>query len=201
VSRRDAIRLLVVDRRPVFARALETLLAQFSEFEVGDAADAQLVLLSGVAPRRGALASLADVRQNNPKAATLMLLEEATPSFVRSAHAAGVRGMLLENVAPDDLKVAMLAVHRGQRVFDPQFALVHRETRTSLSDRELEVLRLAGNGASPHAISMALNLSKSTTRTYLKGAIRKMGAVNRADAARAARDLGWFAGTTGAEGS
>lgn len=150
------------------------------------------MLLSGIAPREGALAMLSSVRENNPKAATMLLLDAASPSFVSSAHAAGVRGMLLDDVAPDNLVAAVVAVHRGQRVFDPGLAPLHREARVTLSDREMEVLKLAAGGASPHAISRALNLSKSTTRSYLSGAIRKMGATNRADAARAARDLGWL---------
>ncbi len=74
----------------------------------------------------------------------------------------------------------------------PGLAPLHREVRVALSDREIDVLRLAAGGASPHAISRALNISKSTTRTYLSGAIRKMGATNRVDAARAARNLGWL---------
>jgi two-component system response regulator DesR len=189
---RSPIRLLVMDRRPVYARGLEMLLAQSPELEVVNDMDADVILLSGVAPRTGALAALARARETNAHAATVMLLENATPSFVTSAHAAGVSGMLFANVQPQKLIDAMVAVHRGNKVFDPLLADVHREARVALSDRELDVLRLVGEGASPHAISRALNISKSTTRTYLVGAIRKMGAENRADAVRAARGLGWL---------
>lgn len=189
---RSPIRLLVMDRRPVYARGLKMVLAQSPQLEVVDAPDADVILLSGAAPRTGALATLARARETNAHAATVMLVEDATPSFVTSAHAAGVSGMLLENVEPQQLIDAMVAVHRGTKVFDPLLADVHREARVSLSDRELEVLRLSGEGASPHAISRMLQISKSATRTYLSGAIRKMGAVNRADAVRAARDLGWL---------
>jgi two-component system, NarL family, response regulator DesR len=196
------IRLRVLDRRPVFAQGLEALLGRASEFEVvgtpdaddtgGRAGQVDVVLVSGVAPRDGALALLSRVRRDNPAAATMLLLDAAPPSFVSSAHAAGVRAMLLENVAPPVLFAAVVAVHSGRRVFDPGLAPLHREVRVTLSDREIKVLELAAGGASPHAISRTLNISKSTTRTYLAGAIRKMGATNRADAARAARKLGWL---------
>lgn len=189
---RSRIRFLVMDRRPVYARGLELVLAQSPALEVIDALDADVILLSGVAPKTGALAALARARETNAHAATVMLVEGATPSFVTSAHAAGVSGMLLEDVEPQVLIEAMIAVHRGSKVFDPLFAGIHREARVSLSDRELDVLRLAGDGASPHAISRQLDISKSTTRTYLSGAIRKMGAENRGDAVRTARDLGWL---------
>jgi two-component system, NarL family, response regulator DesR len=196
------IRLRVMDRRPVFAQGLEALLGQAPEVEVVGTRDAEqagdgarhvdVVLVSGVVPRDGTLALLSQVRRENPAAATMLLLDGAPPSFVSSAHAAGVRAMLLEDVAPRNLVAAVVAVHRGQRVFDPGLAPLHREVRVTLSDREIDVLRLAADGASPHAISQALNISKSTTRTYLSGAIRKMGATNRFDAARAARNLGWL---------
>lgn len=189
---RAPIRLLVMDRRPVYARGLEMLLAQSPQLEVVNEMDADVILMSGATPRTGALATLARARETNAHAATVMLVENATPSFVTSAHAAGVSGMLFANVQPQKLIDAMVAVHRGDKVFDPLLADVHREARVSLSDRELDVLRLVGEGASPHAISRALNISKSTTRTYLVGAIRKMGAENRADAVRAARGLGWL---------
>jgi two-component system response regulator DesR len=188
------IRLRVMDRRPVFAQGLEALLRDAPEFDVvGErGSDVDVVLMSGVVPRDGALATLSKVRRENPKAATMLLLDGAPPSFVSSAHAAGVRGMLLEDVARDYLIAAVVAVHRGQRVFDPGLAPLQREARISLSDRETDVLKLAADGASPHAISLTLNISKSATRTYLSGAIRKMGATNRFDAARTARDLGWL---------
>ena len=108
------------------------VLAQSPEFDVvGDADDTtaaapapvvDVVLLSGVAPETGALATLARVRATNAHAATVMLVEGATPSFVTSAHAAGVGAMLHENVDRQQLIDAMVAVHRGQRVFDPPFA-------------------------------------------------------------------------------
>lgn len=201
-QRRFRIRLLVVDRRPVFARGLESLFDESPAFEVvrrnrsadeeAGRHDTDVVLVSGTPPDAGALALMERVRSDNPKAATMMLLNHASPSFITSAHAAGVRGMLLDDVAPPSLLSAVVAVHRGERVFDPQFAQLNREARLALSDREIDVLRLAADGASPHAISRELHISKSTTRTYLSGAIRKMGATNRTDAARTARGLGWL---------
>ena len=190
---RPPIRLLVMDRRPVYARGLEMLLAQSPELEVVNEQDVDVVLLSGVAPRTGALAALARVRETNAHAATVMLVE-GCDAVVRDERArCGRVGHVARGRRTAEADRCDGRGASGKQSLRPaDLAGIHRETRVSLSDRELEVLRLAGGGASPHAISRMLNISKSATRTYLSGAIRKMGAQNRADAVRAARGLGWL---------
>ena len=60
------------------------------------------------------------------------------------------------------------------------------------TDRERQVLRLAGDGAVSADIASKLNLSEGTVRNYLSEAINKLGAANRTDAARIARQKGWL---------
>jgi two-component system, NarL family, response regulator DesR len=54
------------------------------------------------------------------------------------------------------------------------------------------VLRLAGEGKSSTDIAALVHLSEGTVRNYLSEAINKLGAMNRVDAARLARDKGWL---------
>jgi two-component system, NarL family, response regulator DesR len=61
-----------------------------------------------------------------------------------------------------------------------------------LTDRERQVLRLAGEGLSSAAIAQRLFLSRGTVRNYLSEAIGKLGARNRVEAARIARREGWL---------
>ena len=61
-----------------------------------------------------------------------------------------------------------------------------------LTDRERQVLRLAGEGMSSGDIAAELSLSEGTVRNYLSEAISKMGAGNRVEAARMARIKGWL---------
>ena len=61
-----------------------------------------------------------------------------------------------------------------------------------LTDRERQVLRMAADGKSSGDIAGALNLSEGTVRNYLSEAISKLGAQNRIEAARIARDRGWL---------
>jgi len=62
----------------------------------------------------------------------------------------------------------------------------------TLTDRERQVLRLAGDGLSNAAIAAHLHLSEGTVRNYLSEAIHKLGTTNRSAAARLAHDRGWL---------
>ena len=66
------------------------------------------------------------------------------------------------------------------------------EGEDPLSDRERQVLRLAGEGKTSAEIAATVHLSEGTVRNYLSEAISKLGAMNRVDAARMARDKGWL---------
>jgi two-component system, NarL family, response regulator DesR len=84
-------------------------------------------------------------------------------------------------------------VAKGERVIDPQLVAAALETgSTPLSDREADVLRAAETGISTEQIAASLSLSPATVRNYLSNAISKVGARNRIDAIRIARDAGWL---------
>nr|WP_229425451.1 MULTISPECIES: LuxR C-terminal-related transcriptional regulator [unclassified Massilia] len=61
-----------------------------------------------------------------------------------------------------------------------------------LTERERQVLRLAGEGSSSADIARQVHLSEGTVRNYLSEAISKLNAGNRVEAYRLARDAGWL---------
>ena len=83
-------------------------------------------------------------------------------------------------------------MHAGGRAIDPSLAVNAWSEPDPLTDRERAVLRLAGDGQSSSAIGKALGLTEGTVRNYLSEAIGKVGAENRTEAARIARDRGWL---------
>jgi two-component system, NarL family, response regulator DesR len=84
-------------------------------------------------------------------------------------------------------------VAAGERVIDPQLALSALDAGVSpLTEREAEVLRLAADGEEPVQIAQRLYLSAGTVRNYLTTVVTKLGARNRVDAIRIARDSGWL---------
>ena len=84
-------------------------------------------------------------------------------------------------------------VAAGERVIDPDLVVAALETGVSpLTARETDVLRAAEDGIATDEIAGKLSLSPATVRNYLSNAITKVGARNRIDAIRLARDAGWL---------
>jgi two-component system, NarL family, response regulator DesR len=116
----------------------------------------------------------------------------ARAGYLRRALDAGVRGYLLKDAPSAQLAKALREVHSGGRVIDPQLAMAAWTEQDPLSDRERQVLRLAGEGVSSAEIAKQLNLSQGTVRNYLSESMSKLGAANRIEAYRMARQQGWL---------
>jgi two-component system response regulator DesR len=116
----------------------------------------------------------------------------ARAGYLRRALDAGVRGYLLKDAPAEQLAEALRQVHRGGRAIDPQLALAAWDEVDPLSERERQVLRLAGEGSKSADIAEQLGLSQGTVRNYLSEAIGKLGAENRIEAYRLARQRGWL---------
>jgi two-component system response regulator DesR len=116
----------------------------------------------------------------------------ARPGFLRRALDAGVGGYLLKDSPARELADAVRRVAGGGRAIDPKLALDSWTERDPLTERERGVLRLSAEGLSAAAIGERLGLTDGTVRNYLSEAGSKLGAANRVEAARIARDKGWL---------
>ena len=122
----------------------------------------------------------------------IVLTTFARPGYLRRALEAGALGYLLKDSPARELAEAVRKVYRGERVIDSELAADAIAEPDPLTDRERQVLRLAGEGVSGDDIAARLTLSTGTVRNYLSEAINKLGAANRVDAARIARAKGWL---------
>jgi two-component system response regulator DesR len=143
-------------------------------------------------PNKDGLALAADVKAQYPHTRTIIVTTFARPGYLRRAMDAGVAGYLLKDRPATELAEAVRKVHAGRVVIDPELAVDAWRERDPLTDREREVLRLAGDGSSAPAIAQRLHLSEGTVRNYLSEAIGKLGASNRIEAARLAREKGFL---------
>src|SRR6516225_4161169 len=116
----------------------------------------------------------------------------ARAGYVGRAARAGAAGYLLKDMAAEKLADAVRRVQNGLRVIDPELAAEAWVEPDPLTDRERQVLRLAGDGMTSLDIASKLSLSEGTVRNYLSEAISKLGAANRVEAARIARGKGWL---------
>ncbi|HRQ63665.1 MAG TPA: response regulator transcription factor [Xanthomonadaceae bacterium] len=136
---------------------------------------------------------LADaVKREHPQVRVVVLTTFARSGYLRRALAAGVRGYLLKDSPSRNLAEAIRVVHAGGRAVAPELAAEAWGEDDPLTDRERQVLRLAGEGRTGAEIATTLHLAEGTVRNYLSEAISKLGAVNRIDAARIARRKGWL---------
>lgn len=127
-----------------------------------------------------------------PRPKVIIVTTFARPGYLRRALEAGVSGYLLKDAPAEELASAVRRVHAGGRAVDPELAAEAWGEEDPLTDRERQVLRLAGDGKPTAAIAGALYLSEGTVRNYLSEAISKLDAANRVEAARIARRKGWL---------
>jgi two-component system response regulator DesR len=200
------IRVLLAEDQRLVRGALRALieleddLCVVSELERGDevASAAELVLphvavLDIDLPGLDGLSAAAQLRELVPDTRTLILTGLGQPGYVVRALQVGVTGYLRKDAPPDELADAIRRVAKGQRFVDPALVATALELQANpLTEREADVLRAARDGAPIAEIAAAVFLSPATVRNYVSNAISKLGARNRMDAVRIARDAGWI---------
>lgn len=199
------IRVLLAEDQAMVRGALSALLNLESDIEVlgsvpdGEAAWREVqrlkpdVLVTDIEmPGITGLELVQRIHRHELPIKSIIVTTFARPGFLRRALDAGVSGYLLKDAPAENLAEALRIVHRGGRSIDPQLALEAWSEADPLNDRERQVLRLAGEGQSASDIATKLNLSHGTVRNYLSEAIGKLGAANRIEAYRLARQKGWL---------
>jgi two-component system, NarL family, response regulator DesR len=198
------IRVAIVEDQAMVLGALAALLERAEGIEVvaqlrngRDALEAVAthkpdVLIADIEMPEMSGLELADQLKGQSNMRVIVLTTFARPGYLRRAIEAGVLGYLLKESPARELADAIRRVYRGERVINSELAAEALGEPDPLTDRERQVLRLAGDGASGVDIATRLGLSQGTVRNYLSEAISKLGGSNRVDAARIARRKGWL---------
>lgn len=122
----------------------------------------------------------------------LIMTTFSKSGYIKRAMALGVKAFVLKEAPTEYLVNAFAKVKNGERVIDPELALMALDDNDPLSNKERKAIKLAGDGLKTEEIAQALFLSKGTVRNYLSEAISKLNATNRIDAARIAKQKGWI---------
>jgi two-component system, NarL family, response regulator LiaR len=131
-----------------------------------------------------------------PGIAILVLTAYDSEQYVFAFLEAGAAGYLLKDVSVDELVKAIRAVDAGESILHPAIArkvvnhFSHRSDQKQgvddlleqLTDREVEVLRLAAKGMSNRDISSELCISVRTVQTHLSNVFNKLGVGSRTEA-------------------
>jgi two-component system response regulator DesR len=199
------IRVVIAEDQAMVRGALAALLATEGDIEiVGQAQNGRealdlvaklmpdIVLTDIEMPEVTGLELAAELKRRHLPVRVVILTTFARAGYLRRALDAGVSGYLLKDAPAATLANAIRRIRAGARVIDPELAAEAWTEADPLTDRERQVLRYAGEGDSGAEIAERLSLSEGTVRNYLSEAISKLGASNRTEAARIARQRGWL---------
>jgi two-component system response regulator DesR len=200
-----SIRVVIAEDQAMVLGALAALLQTEPDFEVvgrgrnGREALAlaisqrpDIVLADIEMPEMTGLELAAEIKRLRLPVRVAILTTFARTGYLRRALDAGVSGYLLKDAPAATLARALREIHAGGRSIDPELAAESWGEADPLTERERQVLRYAGEGASNADIAARLSLSEGTVRNYLSEALGKLGASNRTEAARIARQKGWL---------
>lgn len=204
-GRARRIRVLLADDHPVVRQGLRTFLELQEDVEIvgeaGDGAEAvavaartlpDVVLLDLVMPGMDGVDAIRGVRSASPGTRVVVLTTFSDDRKVVDSIKAGAAGYLLKDVRPPDLAEAVRAVHHGEAVLHPRVAgrLIREVARPpracaveSLSERELDVLRLLATGLPNREIAARLVLSERTIKTHVSSILAKLEVSDRTQAA------------------
>ena len=204
------IRVLLAEDQAMVRGAMAALLSMEDDLDVvgqvasGDAVVAEAVrvhpdvaVLDIEMPGLDGLSAAAALRSALPACRVLIVTTFGRPGYLRQAMEAGATGFVLKDSPASELASAIRRVAAGRRVVDPGLELdALAEGSNPLTDREREILAATTEQATVADIAVAVSLTEGTVRNHLSSAIQKVGARNRAEAARIARDKGWLGPTT-----
>lgn len=200
------IRILLAEGAPLLRGGLVAFFGGVKDLDVVAAIDSGEQVLRTALSRRPDVA-LIDVRlpgldgfgaaralrEELPECRTVLMTERCRTGDLRRAVAARAAGLVQKDTSPGELVDAIRRVATGERVVDPDLAFSELgSAECRLTEREIEVLALASQGATAAQIAEDLVLTIGTVRNHLSRINRKIGARNRVHAIRIAEEAGWL---------
>jgi DNA-binding NarL/FixJ family response regulator len=183
--------VFLVDDHPVVRKGLQVLIDQSGELKVCGTASSAQEALSGIASSKpdlvvidlslqgaSGLELLKSLSSRVPELPVLILSMHDETLYAARALRAGAKGYIMKREAIEELIAAVQQILSGRIYVSPRMSdrLLKSLTRgneavglspvETLSDRELEIFELIGDGHGAKYIARELNLSVSTIETY-----------------------------------
>ncbi|MFH1383088.1 MAG: response regulator transcription factor [Chloroflexota bacterium] len=211
------IKILIADDHAVLREGTRQILEQEPDLKVvaeaGDGEEAlrlvgtakpDVAIIDIAMPKLDGIETTKQIKALYPGIAVLILTAYDDDQFVFSLLEAGAAGYLLKSIRGHELVHAVRAVYGGESVLHPAIArkVLNRfvsaqgkpakgETSEVLSEREIEVLKLATRGLSNQEIANRLCLSLRTVQAHLAHIFNKLQVSSRTEAVVRALKEGW----------
>jgi NarL family two-component system response regulator LiaR len=214
----EKIRVLLAEDHVLVREGTRELIRRERDMEVvGEAGDGEeaielvtklrpdVVLMDIAMPKVNGIEATKRIKQLYPATAVLILTAYDNEQYIFALLEAGAAGYLLKNVRRAELIDAVRSVYAGESVLHPVVTRKVLERfkgtkgmpsegggRDILSEREMEVLRLASKGISNKDIAKELVVSVRTVQAHLGNIFNKLGVGSRTEAVLYALRSGWF---------
>ena len=214
----DRIRILLAEDHVVVRQGTRQLLEREQDLEViGEAGDGEeavrlasqlkpdVIIMDVAMPKLSGIEATKRIKALLPLTIVLVLTGYDYDEYIFSLLEAGAAGYLLKDVSGDELISAVRAVYAGEAVLHPVVArklMTHFKSQATgatearsqelLSQRELEVLKLAAGGMSNKDIGEALFISERTVQAHMRSIFNKLGVGSRSEAMLYSLKRGWF---------
>ena len=197
MTKKPAIRLMIVDDHPSFRKGLKALLQSEPGMRVvaegGDGRTAlelyrrvrpDLVLMDLRMPDFSGVQAIMVIRKKFPDARIVVMTTYETDEDVFRAIQSGAQSYLLKDMADDEILNTIRAVYAGESQLPKRVAalLSERLKREDLNPKEMEVLELLVKGRSNKEIADMLAITEAGVKFRLKGLFVKLGAQDRTEA-------------------
>jgi DNA-binding NarL/FixJ family response regulator len=201
----EEIRILIVDDHPVVREGIGSMLMKEADFKVvGEASNGleavekarelapDVVLMDLRMPEMDGVEAIIKIKAEKPEVKFIILTTYSDDEYIFKGIAAGARAYLLKDAPRDELFKAIRMVWRGESLIQPvvasrvldKLAELSRKTPAgeTLSDREIEVLRLMAGGESNKDIADHLSITQSTVKTHITSIFQKLNVTTRTEA-------------------
>jgi DNA-binding NarL/FixJ family response regulator len=143
-------------------------------------------------PEMDGVEAISRIKAEKPDVKFIILTTYSDDEYIFKGIAAGARAYLLKDAPRDELFKAIRMVSRGESLIQPviasrvldKLAELSRKTPAgeTLSDREIEVLRLMSGGESNKDIADQLSITQSTVKTHITSIFQKLNVTTRTEA-------------------
>jgi len=213
------IKVILADDHHIVRAGIRQLLESAKDIQViaeaGDGEEAQALIqqhkpdvavLDIQMPKASGIEVTRWVRSHLPEVGVLILTAYDDEPYVMAVLQAGANGYVLKTAKTEELIQAVHDVYEGKSALGPTVTqklmsnLFKRSEKTTvepLTERELDVLRLAAKGFTNKSIGVQLNISDRTVQGHLAHIFAKLQANSRTEAVMRGVSLGWISQSTG----